>query len=82
MSGRRSPIYRSAALYELTMLALYRRHRSERLRAVAQLIPAGARVVEACCGPGLLYRRHLRTKDVVHSFLTRRSSDLNRKSVV
>ncbi len=64
MTARRSPIYRSAALYELTMLALYRRHRDARLRAVAEQIPAGARVVEACCGPGLLYRRHLRRKGV------------------
>jgi SAM-dependent methyltransferase len=64
VSGRRSPIYRSAALYELTMLALYRRHRAERLRAIADLIPVGSRVVEACCGPGLLYRRHLRAKEV------------------
>jgi SAM-dependent methyltransferase len=69
VSGRRSPIYRSAGLYELTMLALYRRHRGERLRAVADLIPPGARVVEACCGPGLLYRRHLRRKGVEYTGL-------------
>jgi SAM-dependent methyltransferase len=69
VSGRRSPIYRSAALYELTMLALYRRHRAQRLTAIADLIPAGCRVVEACCGPGLLYRRHLRAKDVEYTGL-------------
>ena len=69
MSARRSPIYRSAALYELTMAALYRRHRAERLQAVADLIPRGARVVEACCGPGLLYRRHLRERDVDYTGL-------------
>jgi SAM-dependent methyltransferase len=69
VSGRRSPIYRSAALYELTMLALYRRHRAERLAAIADLIPPGCRVVEACCGPGLLYRRHLRSKDVDYTGL-------------
>src|SRR6266516_148165 len=51
------------------MLALYRRHRAQRLRAVAGLIPAGARVVEACCGPGLLYRRHLRDKRVEYTGL-------------
>jgi SAM-dependent methyltransferase len=69
VSARRSPIYRSAAIYELTILALYRRHRSARLRAIADLIPAGARVVEACCGPGLLYRRHLRDKRVEYTGL-------------
>jgi SAM-dependent methyltransferase len=69
LTARRSPIYRSAALYELTMLALYRRHRAERLRAIAELIPSGARVVEACCGPGLLYRRHLRGKGVRYTGL-------------
>lgn len=69
MKALRSPIYRSAALYEATMLALYRRHRDARLRAVAELIPPGASVVEACCGPGLLYRRHLRARDVRYTGL-------------
>jgi SAM-dependent methyltransferase len=68
-AARRSPIYRSAALYELTMLALYRRHRAARLRALAELIPRGAGVVEVCCGPGLLYRRHLRRRGVEYTGL-------------
>jgi trans-aconitate methyltransferase len=59
-----SPIYRSAALYELAMLALYRRHRDERLRTVAELVEPGASVIEACCGPGALYTRWLRERGV------------------
>ena len=42
------------------MRALYGRHYAERLRAVAGEVPAGASVLELCCGPGTLYMRHLR----------------------
>jgi SAM-dependent methyltransferase len=55
-----SLIYRSARGYELLMRALYGRHYGARLRAVAEQVPAGASVVELCCGPGTLYFRHLR----------------------
>jgi hypothetical protein len=57
-----SLIYRSAALYEAAMLVLYGQHYFARHRVIADLIPQGSSVVELCCGPGYLYRRHLRRK--------------------
>jgi SAM-dependent methyltransferase len=54
-----SVVYRSARGYELVMRALYGRHYSDRMRAVAEQVPAGASVLELCCGPATLYRRHL-----------------------
>jgi SAM-dependent methyltransferase len=42
------------------MLALYGRHYSDRMRAVAAEVPDGASVLELCCGPGTLYLRYLR----------------------
>jgi SAM-dependent methyltransferase len=42
------------------MRALYGRHYSDRMRAVASQVPAGASVLELCCGPATLYRRYLR----------------------
>jgi SAM-dependent methyltransferase len=62
LSGSVSLIYRSASVYELVMRALYGRHHRERLRAVAEQVPAGATVLELCCGPGSLYLRHLRAR--------------------
>jgi SAM-dependent methyltransferase len=55
-----SLIYRSAAGYELVMRALYGRHYAERMHAVATEVPHGSSVLELCCGPGTLYKRHLR----------------------
>ena len=55
-----SLIYRSATGYELVMRTLYGRHYSARMRAVAAEVPAGASVLELCCGPATLYRRCLR----------------------
>jgi SAM-dependent methyltransferase len=55
-----SLIYRSAGGYELLMRVLYGRHYADRLRLVAAQVPEGASVLELCCGPGTLYRRHLR----------------------
>jgi len=57
-----SLIYRSAAGYELLMRVLYGRHYAARMRAVAEQVPAGASVLELCCGPGTLYLRHLRAR--------------------
>jgi SAM-dependent methyltransferase len=57
-----SLVYRSAAGYELLMRALYGRHYSDRMRAVAEQVPDGASVLELCCGPGTLYLRYLRTR--------------------
>ena len=42
------------------MRALYGRHYSDRMRAVADQVPAGSSVLELCCGPATLYRRYLR----------------------
>jgi SAM-dependent methyltransferase len=64
-----SLIYRSPRLYELVMLALYGRHYFARYRAVADLIPAGASVLDVCCGPATLYHRHLRGKGVRYTGL-------------
>ncbi len=57
-----SLIYRSTLLYEGVMRTLYGRHYSDRLSCVAARVPDGAEVLELCCGPGTLYRRHLRTR--------------------
>jgi SAM-dependent methyltransferase len=42
------------------MRALYGRHYDARMRAVAGQVPAGASVLELCCGPGTLYAKHLK----------------------
>jgi hypothetical protein len=60
--ARRSVIYRSSALYGLVMRALYGRHYRARYAAVAELVPAGASVLELCCGPAVLYRHFLAAK--------------------
>ncbi len=57
-----SLIYRSAAGYELVMRALYGRHYADRIKAVADQVPAGASVLELCCGPGSLYHRQLHAR--------------------
>jgi SAM-dependent methyltransferase len=54
-----SLIYRSAGGYELLMRVLYGRHYGSRMRSVADQVPAGATVLELCCGPGSLYLRYL-----------------------
>jgi SAM-dependent methyltransferase len=60
----RSLIYRRPWVYETVMRGLYRRNYEARYRALAALIPQRASVVELCCGPGALYRRHLAAKHV------------------
>jgi SAM-dependent methyltransferase len=62
-------IYRSAAMYELAMLLLYGRHYTSRYRAIADLIPAGASILDLCCGPAILYHRYLRSKSVHYTGL-------------
>jgi SAM-dependent methyltransferase len=59
-----SLVYQSAAIYELVMLGLYGRHYPARYRALAEMIPANASVLDVCCGPGILFERHLRRKGV------------------
>jgi SAM-dependent methyltransferase len=62
--------------YELVMLALYGTHYWGRYRAVADLVPHGAEVLDLCCGPGVLYRRYLRRREVRYI-----GWDLNRRFV-
>ena len=69
-------IYRTSIGYELVMLALYRWHYPGRYQAVADLIPSGADVMELCCGPGILYKRYLRHKQVQYLGL-----DMNEKFI-
>jgi SAM-dependent methyltransferase len=64
-----SLVYRSAGVYELAMRVLYGPHYRARYRAVAELIPRGASVLDLCCGPGFLYERHLRCKGVEYTGL-------------
>jgi SAM-dependent methyltransferase len=71
-----SLVYRSSWLYELAMRVLYGRHYEARYRAIAELIPEGSSVLDLCCGPGVLYDRHLRHKGVVYTGL-----DINRRFV-
>lgn len=64
-----SLVYRNAFLYELIMRGLYGRHYLARFQAIAQLIPPAASVLDLCCGPGTLYTRHLRAKQVQYTGL-------------
>jgi SAM-dependent methyltransferase len=57
-------VYRHRLVYELVMLGLYGRHYGARYRAVAELIPEGASVLDVCCGPGVLFDRYLRDRSV------------------
>jgi trans-aconitate methyltransferase len=71
-----SLIYKSASLYELSMMALYGRHYASRYRAVADLISEGSAVLDLCCGPAVLFNRYLKDKSVSYTGL-----DVNRKFV-
>jgi SAM-dependent methyltransferase len=62
-------VYRNQATYELLMLLLYRAHYACRYHSVAELIPAGASVLDVCCGPAVLYDRHLKKKYVSYTGL-------------
>jgi SAM-dependent methyltransferase len=75
---RRNPmtasiVYRNRFFYETVMLVLYGPHYLERSRTIASLIPQGSSVVDLCCGPGTLYHRYLRRRDVTYTGL-----DMNR----
>ena len=65
----RSLVYRSRFLYEFVMLALYGEYYFARYRAIADLIPEGAEVLDVCCGPAVLYERYLRRKGVQYTGL-------------
>jgi SAM-dependent methyltransferase len=64
-----SLVYRSPLLYELFIMFLYGRRYFSRYRAVAELIPAGASVVDLCCGPAVLYDHFLRHRAVCYTGL-------------
>jgi SAM-dependent methyltransferase len=64
MTATTSLVYRSALAYESAMLLLYGRHYFGRYRAVADLIPDGASVLDVCCGPAHLFHRYLKRKSV------------------
>src|SRR4051812_33734959 len=71
-----SLVYRSSLFYRAAMLGLYGRHLHWRYRAISDLIPEGASVLELCCGPACLYRRHLRSRDIAYCGI-----DLNPKFI-
>jgi SAM-dependent methyltransferase len=58
------------------MIAVYGRQYGDRYQAITDLIPAGASVLDLCCGPGILYQRYLRRKKVNYTGL-----DINEKFV-
>src|SRR5262249_31670204 len=72
----KSLIYQSSLLYELVMAVLYGRHYFARYRSLDGLIPAGARVLDLCCGPATLYFRYLRHRGVQYTGL-----DINEKFI-
>ena len=51
------------------MLILYGRHYFTRYRVLADLIPPHAKVLDLCCGPGILYQRYLRNKGITYKGL-------------
>lgn len=57
-------MYSSPKFYTLAMRVLYWPHFSDRYRVVADLIPQGASVVDACCGDAYIYPKYLRKKGV------------------
>ncbi|MEV0252498.1 methyltransferase domain-containing protein [Nocardia sp. NPDC050712] len=64
-----SLIYRNRTLYEVLMRGLYGRYYTARYRAVAAAIPAGASVLDLCCGPATLYTRYLRQQSIDYTGL-------------
>lgn len=60
-------IYRNRLLYELAMYALYGRYYSDRYRAMTNLVEANSSVLDICCGPGILYGRYLRAKNISYT---------------
>jgi len=46
------------------MLALYRRYYNDRYRILANLVEPNSSVLDICCGPGILYGRYLRRKNI------------------
>jgi len=59
-----SPIYWAPWAYQLTLRLLYGKALDERYRAVSEMIPRNATVLEFCCGDGRLFCDYLRFKSV------------------
>src|SRR4051812_18583557 len=59
-----SLVYRHAFLYTAMIRVLYGRHFDARYRALAEMIPQGASVLELCCGPPFFYERYLRSRNI------------------
>jgi hypothetical protein len=62
-------IYWNPSIYALATRMLYGRHYASRFRAIADLIPQGASVLDCCCGPAVLYHRYLKQKAVDYTGL-------------
>lgn len=62
-------VYRNSWLYELVMIALYGRHYAARYRAVSDCVPDDSSVLDLCCGPGILFDRYLKHKNVDYNGL-------------
>jgi glycosyltransferase involved in cell wall biosynthesis len=58
----KSPIYWTGHGYDLMMRVLYAGEYRATYAAVAERIPAGASVVDLCCGTARLYQDHLRQR--------------------
>jgi len=61
-----SPIYLSPAIYDFTMKCIYRDLLDERHRLVSEWLPEKCKVVELCCGSGVLYERFLGKKQITY----------------
>jgi len=62
-------IYWHPYIYQLATRVLYGGNHTARFRAVADLIPQGATVLDCCCGPAQLYHRYLKPKGVTYTGL-------------
>ncbi len=58
----KSPVYWSAQGFDLFMRLAYGKETQAIQAAVAERVPAGASVVDVCCGTARLYRDHLAAK--------------------
>jgi SAM-dependent methyltransferase len=51
------------------MATLYGRHYTERYQILASLVDPTSSVLDICCGPGILYGRYLRAKNISYTGL-------------
>jgi SAM-dependent methyltransferase len=64
-----SLIYKTGPGYELAMRFLYGRHYHSRYQTIADIIQPESTVLDLCCGPGTLFTRYLRDKQVEYTGL-------------